>query len=243
MSFKSLIPLWLKSVLRNLFFLVITPFNVLWYFLFHRKFFGQVNQRALWEGRQQTDFEEIKKIEQDPYYRKFDEQIQGKLTALNSQSYLEVGCYCGYRLNKFATRLLTKKFIGAELGFENLVFGQKQIIRSFNISLVNANVCQLPFKSNSIETVYTVVCLTHVDYASIKRALDEMIRVCAKNLLLVEVDMRPMALKKKIDVLNWNYGYMHFYEKLVGEQMKHIAIQPLYDLADHPRYTMFEFRK
>ena len=161
----------------------------------------------------------------------------------NSQTYLEIGCYCGYRLNKFALELNDRKFIGLDIGLENLIFGKRKIIKSPNVSLINADACNIPFRDNSIETVYAIVCLTHIDYSLINKVIDEIVRICPKNLLLVEVDNRVMRLKNKIDCLNWSYGYMHPYEKLIANRMEIVSITPLYDLEHHPRYTAFQFVK
>lgn len=243
MRFKEIIHRLAKVALIKTYQLFTMPLNVIWYYLFHRKFSFEADQKTLWEDRTEKDFEQIAEVEKDPYYRKFDEHILGKLKGCDSRSYLEIGCYCGYRLNKFAGQLGDKMFVGLELGFKNLCFGRRALIKSRNVFLINADAKQLPMKDGSVDTVYTAVCLTHINYSSIDKVLKELLRVCAKNLLLVEVDHRPMKFKKKVACLNWGYGYMHPYEKIISDRAKLVSAEPLYDMESHPRYTVFQFAK
>jgi len=217
------------------------PVNLLSYYLFHKKFFAVRDQKILWEKRSAEDCRVAIEERDDPYYKWFDEYVLNELKEFDTSAYLEVGCYFGKRLNKFSGYLPDRRFGGLELGFENIRLGKKYILKDTNIFLINANACAIPLKDRSIETIYTVVCLTHIDYASIGLAIDEMIRVCGKNLFLIEVDHRSMRLKKKIECLNWRYGYMHPYEKIVGNRMNLLSVTPLHDKNGHPRYTAFKF--
>lgn len=222
---------------------LLTPFSAICYYGFHKKLLSLKDQRIYWENRCADGFLQLATVENDPYYQGLDAYIFDKLKVFDSSIYLEVGCYFGYRLNKFAGKLKDKKFIGLDLGAYNLSFAKDVVINADNIGLFNANAAALPFKNNSIETIYTVVCLTHIDFLMIDRVLDDIIRVCSRNLLLIEVDHRPMKLLEKMNILNWREGYMHAYEKIVNNRMKLISISPLYDAEKHPRYTAFHFIK
>ncbi|MBF0557346.1 MAG: class I SAM-dependent methyltransferase [Nitrospirae bacterium] len=235
--------LWTNPVTRFIYLACITPLNIIWYYLLHRKFLGDPIQRNLWKDRRSDDFLQVDNVEGDPYYINLDKAVADRLRGFDDSLYLEVGCYYGYRLNKFARELPHACFIGIDLGLENLLFGKKEFITAPNAVVVNADACFLPFRDNSIGVVFTVVCLTHADYSSIGKAIDELTRVCKHNLLLVEVDNRPMSWHRKMAILNWDYGYMHQYEKLVGDKMKLVSMTPLRDTDNHPRYTFFEFSK
>ncbi len=218
--------------------------NIPLFYLFHKKLSRLSNTKDFWVNRKEADYLQIPEIEKDPYYINLDNRILSKLRELDSPAYLEVGCYFGYRLNKFSRELKNKKFIGIDIGFDNLSFGrEKKVVSNLNTTLINADAAALPFKDCSLETVYTVVSLTHIDYSKIQKVIKELIRVCAKNLLLVEADHRKMTLKNKIRYLNWDYGYMHPYEKIIAEEMGVVSIVPIYDLKHHPRYTIFQFLK
>ena len=52
-----------------------------------------------------------------------------------------------------------------------------------------------------------------------------------------------MKIRNKISVINWGFGYLHPYEKIMGKRMKLVDITPLYDEDNHPRYSLFEFAK
>lgn len=232
----------LKSLIGSLYsMMVLLPLSVIFYTFFKKKFISPVDQKKLWQSRKEVDWEQICAVEKDPYYQFFDHFIFEKLKGLDVSNFLEIGCYYGYRLNKFSMNLPEKSFFGLDIGFDNLSMGQKKLVWGSSVGLVNGDACALPFKDRSIEAIYTVVCLTHIDYSHIGRAIDELVRVCSKELLLVEVDHRCMKFRKKLSCLNWGYGYMHAYEKAVGERMRLVSITPLYDADHHPRYTVFHF--
>lgn len=219
------------------------PLNCVWFYLFHRKFIGVSEQRALWEGRLEDDYRQLLEVGKDEYYQTLDLKLFEKLELSGAKNFLEVGCFLGHRLNGFAGRIKNSRFVGLDFGLKNLGFAKERVIKNRNIDLINADACMLPFKDSSIEVVYTAVCLTHIPFSRIKSAVDEITRVCSKGLILVEVDHRPMGLMKKAVCLNWKYGYMHPYEKFVGDKMKLTAITPLRDSDNNPRYTFFQFSK
>jgi len=223
--------------------MVVLPVNAIYYALFKKKFIATFDQTKLWQSRREIDWEQIYAVEKDPYYQLFDRVILEKLKGLSAATYLEIGCYYGYRLNKFSTNIPEKRFFGLDIGFDNLTMGQKKLMWGNTVGLINGDACVLPFKDRSIDAIYTVVCLTHIDYSHIGRAIDELIRVCSKELLLVEVDHRCMKFRKKLDCLSWGYGYMHAYEKAVGERMRTVSVTPIYDADHHPRYTVFHFSR
>jgi len=224
------------------FFSIVT--NIVAYYLFRKKPFSDSDQRNLWLKRNIIDYEFNDEIERDPYYQLIDKYILDNLKNFSTDNYLEIGCYYGYRLNKFSSSIPDKLFAGIDIGHENLLLAKKIILKNNeNIFLVNCDARFIPFKDESFETVYTVVCLTHIDYKTIKKAINEIIRVCSKNIFLIEVDHSSMSFFNKMKCLGWRYGYIHSYEKLINNKAKLISIQPLYDFNDHPRYTAFKFIK
>lgn len=243
MSFKQKILGRTKSLLSNLFRIIFTPLNIVFFCILHKKLKSDPDQRILWENRVEADFRINRELGNDPYYKKFDEFILGKLESFNVNTYLEIGCYYGYRLNKFSRRLTNKKFIGLDLGLNNLMFGKKKIIDISRVSLINANAVNLPFKDNSINVIYTSVSLSSISYLLIKNVIDEIVRVCSKRILLVEIDHRPMKLTRKLEVINCDYLYLHAYDKIIGPRVNLVSITPICDLHNHPRYTAFEFIK
>lgn len=189
------------------------------------------------------DFNRIKAVEKNPYYRMLESSVFKLIETYHVPLYLEIGCYFGYRLNKFATRLPESVFLGLDIGYRNLLFGKQKIIISPNVFLINADAGALPFKDNSMKTIFTFVSLTHIDYGSINRVMDEIVRVCGEKLLLLEVDHRPMNIIRRIQMFKWHYGYFHPYEKIIDGKMDLLNITPFPDAQNHPRYTVFEFAK
>lgn len=231
----------MRVLAGRIYHVFITPLNLVFHILFKRKPFEVTDQKQLWQSRREIDWNQINAVEADAYYKGLDSFVAEKLKGFDAKIFLEIGCYYGYRLNKFSSQVPDGTFYGMDIGIDNLILGAKEVVFSENAAMVNGNACDLPFKDKSVNAVYTVVCLTHINHSMINKAINELIRVCAKDLLLVEVDCRPMSLGKKIECINWGHGYMHEYDKLIGERMKCVSITPLIDDDNHPRYTAFHF--
>ena len=217
--------------------------SIVWYYCFHRKFIRTTDQKVFWEKRTEQDFNAISQVDTDPYYQKLDEFVINRLSHSKSGAILEVGCHFGYRLGKFSKELPTREFFGVDLGETNLQYGQNHLPSLSDLSLINANAVNLPFSDQSFETVYTVVSLTHMDFNLVDQAISEIIRVCRNQLLLIEVDNRPMSVLQRLKILGWSYGYMHKYEKLVGNRLELTCLTPLFNQNHHPSYTAFEFQR
>jgi len=234
----------LRNRLTDIFRLIIlTPLNLFFLQVFGKKCFACRQQRELWEQRAAADFAGQASMHTDTYYTTFDEVILKKIATLRSATYLEVGCYIGTRLHTLAAKVSPHTCIGMDLGFKNLALAKKTTAFDRCVHLCNANAVSLPFKTGSIETVYTIVCLTHLEPTMIEKALTELIRVSSKNLILVEIDAAPMKLRKKIELINWRNGYTHPYEKLLSGKISLVSRDRLYDSDKHPRYTIFHFVK
>jgi hypothetical protein len=217
--------------------------NVVWFFLLHRKFTASVDQRGYWEGRWEADVAMLPAVGEDPYYQRLDAMMQARLSAMDGDVVIEIGSHAGYRLGKFARSAPARRFIGLDLGFANLAGGRIKLGKPSNVALVNANAAALPFRDASIDIVYTCCSLTHMDYATINQVMLEISRVVRRHVLLWEVDERPMRWRNRIRVINIGYFFLHRYEALVGPALKLLSITPVFDLAGHPRYTLFQFAK
>ncbi len=231
-----------RRILRGTFRLA----NICLFAVCHRKF-NLVDQKNFWETRSLRGVDDHSAAEADPYYQRLDRTVESYLErykGLSQSPYIEVGAYQGYRLEKFASRIRERLFIGADLGFVNLRIGKQKFVRSPNVRLINADACCLPFPSNLTDLVYTVVALTHVPFGKIHRAIAEIFRVSRQYVLLVEMDCRPMAWRKKLEAVSLQYGYMHRYEKLVDHTVARLVqTEALRDEQGHPRYTVFLFAK
>lgn len=219
--------------------------NLIWFCLFHKKvpFYGVKNQKKFWVDRLDLDLKETIAVEQNDYYKEFDKFILDNLRTFKSQSYLEIGCFFGYRLNKFASELKDCYFTGIDIGDDSINFGLKNIIKTENAKLLCASACGMPFADKSFDTVYTIVCLSHIPYSEIGKAMNEIQRVAGKNILLIEIDYRPMKFRKKIETINLSHAYMHYYEKFLNNDFKIEFIKPLNLSEEHPRYTTFCFKR
>jgi len=228
--------------LANKFFEIL---NLIWFILFHKKvpFYGVKNQKEFWTDRLSEDFSEILAEKQNYYYRELNKFILEKFKNFKSKHYLEVGCSIGCRLNKFASELKDTSFTGIDIGEESINFGMENVVKARNAKLLCASACEMPFADKSVDTVYTIVCLSHIPYSEIGKAMDEIQRVAGENILLIEIDYRPMKFRKKVEAINLSHAYMHHYEKFLNNDFKIEFIKPLTFSEEHPRYTAFCFKR
>lgn len=217
--------------------------SVVWFYLFRRKFGRSTDQRQHWEGRREDDLAGLAAVDAMPYYQGCDAVMVEWLRAMGGETLLEVGSHVGYRLSKFSARMPDHRFIGLDIGFENMVFGRERLPLGSNVSLVNATATQLPFAADGVDVIYTCVSLTHVSFEQIGKAMAELARVARFGVALWEVDCRPMAWRQRLRSINWSYAYMHAYEKLADDRLRLVEYRPMPDETGHPRYTLYRFEK
>lgn len=204
-----------------------------------------VDQRSYWQARARNWRQEVEAVAQDPYYVALDRRLIATLGGLgNARSFLEVGCFVGYRLSKVGAALRSATVVGADVVFDALRVAWDAPAERLPRRLVNGDAICLPFRSGAVDCVYTVACLTHIPERMVSRALDEMLRVSRRYLVLIEVYDRPMGLAKRFQARCWGGGYCHPYETLLARPgLTRVRVEGLYDQAGHPRYTLFVYRK
>jgi hypothetical protein len=205
-----------------------------------------IDTGAYWQERGSRGVDNYEEVDRDPYYRSLDQKILTYLQRFaqdGNAPFVEIGTYQGYRLQKYAAQIPQRQFIGADLVLPNLQVAQKQIVKSRNVALVNADAGALPFAKDSVDLVYTVVALSHVPVGHIRKAMDEIVSVARRNIVLVEIDIRPMRFREKVRAGGLPYAYAHQYEKLIHKSARLIEALPLRDENGHPRYTLFWFEK
>lgn len=209
-----------------------------------RKLFT-VDQRSYWQTRARNWRQELEAVARDPYYTELDRRLIETLAGLgNVRSFLEVGCFVGYRLSKVGAALPGATVVGVDVVFEALTVARDSSMKTGPSRLVNGDAVCLPFRSGAVDCVYTVVCLTHIPERSVSRALDEMLRVSQRYLVLIEVYDRLMGLAKRFQLRRWRGGYCHPYESLLARPgLTRIRVEGLYDQARHPRYTLLVYGK
>lgn len=126
---------------------------------------------------------------------------------LNPQSILEVGCGFGRNLNFLIDNGIDPhKLSGVDFSLVMLLKAQMSL--HTNVQLIKASALKLPFADNAYELVFTHGLLMHIKPNQITKALQELVRVSHKHLLLVE-EIRPTPQQ-----LN-NFTWAHDYEKII----------------------------
>jgi len=206
-----------------------------------------VDQHSTWRRRAQHWQQEIDAAMEDPYYAALDRRVidvlAGCLEPGESSRLLEVGCFFGYRLAKVRTALPHAATVGVDRVFEGLRVARARAAGTLP-ALVAGDVTRLPFGSDAFDCLYTVVCLTHIPRRQIRAALDELIRVTKRYLVLVEVYDRLMGFSKRLGVWAWTDGYAHAYPTLLsGRGLIQRRLEGLEDTTGHPRFTLFVYEK
>jgi len=218
--------------------------SVILYGVFKKKL-SAAEEGAYWSERAKDFEEEMKSMKEDEYYRTYDKKILSEIQALNNvNSILEVGCYYGYRLSLLRKSFPDKSLVGCDLGHRQLAISKQKFFKDNGVGLVRCNAAHLPFKDNSFDLIFTSACLQHVPNSDIDRIIGEFRRVSKKYLLLVEVYLKHMSLRKRIEYLGINYFYMHDYEKILKKHgFQKLKVFGIPDKNNHCRYSLFLYSK
>ncbi|MCF8176912.1 MAG: class I SAM-dependent methyltransferase [Sulfuritalea sp.] len=216
-------------------------------YLFGRKTFlvRSVQQDVFWPARLELDFRNNADLEkQDPYYGMFFEEIVNLLgNEREAESFLEVGCYYGNRTNMLAWRFPEKRFVGTDLNRESIEFGLKRLDLAPNMAMLEANAVQMPFPDNSFDVVYTIVSVSHMPHEIVAAALHEIMRVCRRTVILIEVDLFAWPLKRQISAVGSGYMFFHDYLAIAPAQFAVQKVVRLHCGETVPRYCGYVFSK
>lgn len=232
----------MKAIARNILNLI----ELISLYLLGQKFFyRRVKQDEYWQKRLENDFiVNANLINQDSYYDRFDKEIISLLGSdPDAVDFLEIGCYYGHRTNILAWNFPTKKFTGTDLNAKNIAFGIEHLNMASNLQLSEANAIALPFSDNSFDTVYTIVSVSHMSHDIVVLALQEMARVCRKNVILIEVDLFAWPLKKQLSTVGMNYMFFHDYLSVAPFSLEIQRVVRLHCGETVPRYSVFIFSK
>lgn len=204
---------------------------------------AMVDQPRHWRRRAAGWREEVAGAAQDSYYADFDHRLVQTLADLPvARRVLEVGCFFGHRLAMVQRALPQTMAIGVDIVFEGLRSAQAPGAPTPH--LVNGDALRLPFRSDSVDCVYTSVCLTHIPECDVGTALDEMVRVSHRYVALVEVYDRVMKLRPRLRVWAWTDGYCHAYPALLQRRgLRAVRQDGWRDASGHPRFTLFLYEK
>jgi len=218
---------------------------MIYFSLFHGKspLVGRPSTEV-WGNRLDDDFEQQKAIESDLYYSSLFAYIKAALRSVKgANTFLEVGCYYGYRANLLAAEMPEKKFSGIDISADAIAYGRSKLELSPNLTLSVADACDLPYGDRSIDVVYSVVSLSHVPHSKIQSAMKDICRVSASKIILTEVDFWSWGFNKRLQTVRINYMYFHKYRFM---QMPGFMLEKVTSLnfgEQEPRYTCFYFSR
>ena len=143
---------------------------------------------------------------------------------LRPKRILEVGCGFGRNLKLICQNLNEpQRILGIDLSESFLKKATGYINKDVN--LICADITQLPVANNSFDLVFTYGTLMHVSHDNIEKAVSELKRVCAKDLIIIEEVLTGVTKKNKMK-LN-DYTFIHAYKDIIlsfGFEIKEIKL-------------------
>lgn len=144
-------------------------------------------------------------------------------------SILDVGCGEGFTLAKLKEHGIGKKLEGIEYQKRAIALGKKQYP---DLVIKQGSIYELPYKANSFDLILCTEVLEHMDDP--KKALEELVRVSKKYLLLSVPNEPFFMLAQLVRGKNWSrwgndiehinhwtfLGFQHF----VGSKVRIIAV-------------------
>jgi ubiquinone/menaquinone biosynthesis C-methylase UbiE len=149
---------------------------------FGRKIRYRADPRSFWEARGGTaEFEKYP----DEVLAQHHQFFRQQLTPLGAQSALEVGCGYGRMLE------VTRSCLRPPARSIGVDFGGPQLRRAYSrlhppTLFAQGNAAALPLRSGTVDLAYTVGVLMHLTPEAVPRALDELIRVSRRWVVISE---------------------------------------------------------
>ncbi len=231
--------------LKKLIFNVSGAVSAAYYIIFRKKL-SEVDFSKYWTYRV-SRFDELEgSIKNDAYYGRYADIIKNRISKLeNVSSILELGCYCGFTLSILKKSFPGKMIFGCDLNADTLKYCKKNLdLMGAEPVLVRCDGMRLPFRDDSIDMIFTSMCLQHISPTIISKLIGEIKRVTGKYMLFIEADTKNMSLVKKIQYLGMNDRYAHNYESILGAQgLEKIEAIGIPEEGDSQRLTMFLYEK
>lgn len=135
-----------------------------------------------------------------------------RLRSLARGRVLDAGCGIGLHLARLVGPNIST-VIGVDMGMPGLLHGKAQ---SSNGIFISADLCQLPFRSNEFDFVYSIDVLEHLEEPLL--ALQEYHRVCRPGCLaFIQTPIYP--IKRVYDLWHWIRGS----KKCLADDPTHVS--------------------
>ena len=125
--------------------------------------------------------------------------VLAEVKKINPESILDVGCGEGFTLRKIKDLGIGKKLEGIEYLDRAIQLGKEQ---NPDIHIKQGSIYKLPYKDNSFDLVICTEVLEHLEEP--EKALQELIRVSRKNLLLTVPNEPFFMLAQFLRGKNWS---------------------------------------
>jgi ubiquinone/menaquinone biosynthesis C-methylase UbiE len=121
---------------------------------------------------------------------------------------LEIGCGFGRNIKFLSKETPNIKLFGADFSFKMLQIAHKDLPK---MPLVTADILKLPFIDNSVDFIFTHGVLMHTPPDKTINALQELLRITKKHLLIIE-EIRSQP--GKINTHTWAHNYPDLFSKV-----------------------------
>jgi ubiquinone/menaquinone biosynthesis C-methylase UbiE len=140
------------------------------------------------------------------YNQEADFLIQ-EISLIKPESILEIGCGYGRILKLISEKLEIKKLVGVDFSSKMLSKGKEYLNFCPEIDLILADATKkLPFSDNEFDLVFSSQVLMEISPHKVNRAIEEMLRVTKKYLIIIENNNRGPR------------SFSHNYKKIIQNQ-------------------------
>ena len=158
------------------------------------------------------------------------ERLGSALAGYSWASLLEVGCGFGWNLDSLKRAFPDGEFVGCD-------FSQHQLERARSlygdtIRFDRANARDIPYAAGRFDVAMTVTCFMHLPPNHIQQAADELVRVAARYIVVLELD-RELATPDEIREQDGSrVAFWHDYDALFAPAFRLVAKEDWADFND-----------
>jgi pseudaminic acid biosynthesis-associated methylase len=192
-------------------------------------------QLKTWKSNFGVEYTVRNKISPDSRVNAFKSMITG----LNVNKILEIGCNIGHNLMAIS-KIGDFQLTGLEPSKYAVLHGRSS---STDISILEGNIFDVPFKDGYFELVFTSGVLIHISLADLPKAIDEMYRVSNKYILVIEcyAEDETVIPYRGHNALLWKRDFKkHFLERYPNLKLLRNGYWDKADGFDRTHWWLFE---
>ena len=145
-------------------------------------------------------------------------------------SLLEVGCGFGWNLASLKEAFPDGEFAGCDFSEHQLARARSLYGDTLRFDYADAR--DIPYAPAQFDVGMTVTCLMHVPPSHIQRAADELVRVAARYIVILELDREVATPEEVREQEDSRVAFWHDYDALFGPAFRLVVKEDWADIND-----------